>query len=138
MSSLYRFLTAFEQSYVAYPKVAFGATKPGKDGKPMEGFWPTRRAEACVLLSKGGLSAKIACAFLAQHGSAYHRHREAGIEVYQQTLDDFIGVSECGTSAASTGRALTECPASPPGTGTLGSRTFRMGETSIVLNATLS
>ena len=35
----------------------------------MDLYWQARRAEAWALLRKGGLSAKIARAFLSQHGS---------------------------------------------------------------------
>ena len=77
----------------------------------MEAFWQARRAEACVLLSKGGLSAKTARAFLAQHGAAYGRHcevrlRSASAEIRLNPAS-LIGDAECGINAASTGRALT-------------------------------
>ena len=69
MGGLNRTLTAFKLSGLR-PRSVPSAPQTRKDSKPMEAFWQARRAEACVLLSKGGLSAKIARAFLAQHGAA--------------------------------------------------------------------
>lgn len=76
----------------------------------MEAFWQARRAEACVLLSKGGLSAKIARAFLAQHGAVHDRHcevpRRSAPAEFRLNLDDLSGDTECTMNAASTGCVL--------------------------------